>query len=780
MAFLTDEQIGEFKQKIVTDSSILGKLYYSKKKEYIEQNVEHNELEKYLSEGWMKVKELKTKWKIQKNKSHSKLFEDRVWCQFYELGYRILNRDETLKLPFGNNPDDKKQIDVLAVDKETAFIIECKSAEKLKKAPSYNDDFDALRLRIEGFRQSIREIYGKDLKVKYIFATNNIRLSEDGEDKKRLDNMGVFYYNNNTYDYVESLIKHYEKAAKFQFLGLVFKNEAINKERIEIPAVEGRMGGELYYMFSIEPELLLKIGFVLHRTKANNSEMPTYQRLLIPNRIKNITKFIDEGGYFPNSLIINFSEGKKIQFEADRRGENTNSRAGILKIPNEYAIAYIMDGQHRLYGYANSQFLSTNTVPVVAMNGLEPAKQLKIFMDINQYQKAVSASLKGVLAEDLFWNDKLAEYRQIGLRSSIVKTLSIGSGPLCDKITIGEDNALLSFDPFEKALRHSGLLPTAKGDQYKAGTTDSALYNVNNTNIPDEMGKSKKRVVEFLNLCYSFVEDNYFKVFDDDKYFVVSNRGTYPFIVLIGDIHKYLVTKDLVNINSSSQERFNEIQPYLKALLDKLLDLPEEVSSKYLIIRGQGSENAWLRFFQSIVNEKYSQYAPIELVDWKERQNEEIQNQGRMYGEKIERYMKTIIISNLKQIYGEEWFLEITNIMIECQKRANLENEKNKKEGIDKRTDWTEMFNINDYKEIIEKHWSKKPDGDRDFKTFENIFSIDMDFGFNSKAEKIKWISHFNSYRNLWAHAGTKEKRLNKQEVEFLEKIYKHFYPSDN
>jgi len=277
MAFLTEEQVGSIKEKIVIEPSVLGKLYRSKKKEYIEQNVEHNEVEAYILQGWEKVKELKTKWKIRKYKSHSKLFEDKVWCQFYDLGYRILNKDETLKLPFSSDSKDTMQIDVLAINDETAFIIECKSAEKSKKAPSYKDYFDALKLRMDGFRQSIKQIYGKDLKIKYVFATNNLRMAEDSEDRKRLSDMGVFYYNNNTYDYIQSLIKNYKNAAMYQFLGLVFKNEKINNERIEIPAIEGKMGGKTYYMFSIEPELLLKVGFILHRTKANNNEMPTYQ-----------------------------------------------------------------------------------------------------------------------------------------------------------------------------------------------------------------------------------------------------------------------------------------------------------------------------------------------------------------------------------------------------------------------------------------------------------------------------------------------------------------------
>lgn len=52
------------------------------------------------------------------------------------------------------------------------------------------------------------------------------------------------------------------------------------------------MGTKTYYMFSIEPELLLKMGFILHRTKVNESEFPTYQRLLVAKRLPGITKFI--------------------------------------------------------------------------------------------------------------------------------------------------------------------------------------------------------------------------------------------------------------------------------------------------------------------------------------------------------------------------------------------------------------------------------------------------------------------------------------------------------
>jgi DNA sulfur modification protein DndB len=51
---------------------------------------------------------------------------------------------------------------------------------------------------------------------------------------------------------------------------------------------------------------------------------------------------------------------------------------------------------------------------------------------------------------------------------------------------------------------------------------------------------------------------------------------------------------------------------------------------------------------------------------------------------------------------------------------------------------------------------------------------MDVGYGFNSKAERLKWLSVFNSHRNNWAHAGTKEKGLNREEVNFLQVVYDH------
>lgn len=754
MAFLKDYQIKEIEEKLVTDVSQLGKIFKSKKSEFLEISVAHNLSEDYESKGWEVFKRLKTKTKLRKKKDHSQKFEDDIWCQFYNLGYRHLNFDENFVLPFSKDPNDTKQIDVVAINEETIFLIECKSSEKMSPARLLKDEFDLLGVRLDGFRKALWQIFGKDKKIKYIFATRNLRIPPNSVHLERLEKTKSFYYNNNTFDYVESLIKNYKNAAFYQFLGLVFKNEIINNNKIEIPAVKGKMGKKTYYMFSIEPSLLLKMGFILHRTRANESEFPTYQRLLVPSRLKGITKFIDDGGYFPNSIIINFNDKKsKIEFESNSKESDSNSCSGTLKIPNSHGIAYIIDGQHRLYGYANSEFKESNTIPVVGFINLKSTEQLEIFMDINQNQKAVSTDLRVDLEEDLLWDADRVDSRLKALRSSISKALgSLESSPLYKMIHIGEDKAPLKLLPFTKGISNSNLLPTAKGNKYDPESIVGSFYDVNNLNYDEEMNKAKKRIVSFIILCYDFVEKNYSDIFYREKYFITSNRGTFAFVSLIGNLNKFETQRNQLNLNSSSEERFNSIKKYLDIFLSELNNITEEEELKQLIIRGQGAETSWLRFFQSLINKKFPEYNPPELIDWKERQNEELQSEGRKYGVNIEKFMKKRVLKNLKELFKDNWELEINSIKRECLKRAEEEKERNYKEGLGaKEIHWTEMFNINDYKSIIKKYFVKSP-GDydlepvADFIPFKDVFAIDIGEKFNSTDQKIKWISRFNSY----------------------------------
>ena len=787
MAFIDKEKMIKLESKMITDKSVLGKHFTSRKKDYDFLPVAHNLVENYENEGYEVDAILKTKTRLRKEKSFPRKFEDDIWCQIYQLGFRELNRDENLELHFGKGDSEKKQIDVLAIKDDIALIIECKSSLKLKKH-SFKDEFELLGVRLDGFRKTLEQYKGRPLRVKYIFATRNLRLEAESVDMERLTKTNSFHYNDNTYKYVNSLISKYKGVAEYQFLGLLFRDEIINLNKIEIPALEGSMGGLKYYMFSIEPGILLRMSFILHRTKANEEEMPTYQRLLVPSRLKQLTKFIDGedekgGGFFPNSLIVNFNtKGKnKINFIPGSSKDQTKAKFGTLSLPNAYRIAYVIDGQHRLYGYANSKFKDTSTIPVVAFTDLPSLQQLKMFVDINENQKPVSKTLRETLKKDLGWNSKYAKERMDALVSAItIKLAEDSSSPLFNKIEVGEDSALIKMASFTDSLRKSGLIPVARGNIYdKEQNYDALFYDIANQNHELEMNKSLKRVYEFICLVYDYISTEYYNLYTQEGDFILSDRGVMGMIFLLGDVNKYLILKKEIDINTSSKDRFSLIEKYIAALCNGLEKIEDEEKSNFKIMtKGAGREKKWTVFFMKIINQSINDYNPIQLVEWRETQDQELQKIGRDAGVSTEKYLKKAVLYNLKQIFGDQWELEINSIKRELINKAEEEKERQWKSFKEKvNPKWTEMFEILHYKDIIKKYWTNTPEGeytDDSFITFESLFSLDLGLGFSNKAEKVKWIDKLNSSRKNYAHEGSKETGLTKKQVDYLEMIFKH------
>lgn len=775
MASLTNSQIQAIKEHMTSDESVLTKKFKAKKTPYLVRSISLNELEDYINEGWEEVSTSKFKAKIQKPKPVGVKFEDDIWCMFYNLGFRNLNYDENLVIQWGDNPEDKHQLDVVAVGEEAIFVVECKATENIKAA-SFKKDIGDMCLYKDGIIRALRQIYGNDKKVKFIFATRNYTFAEGCEDEKRLADNKIFQFTDNTYDYINSLIKSYKSTVIYQFYGLMFQHERINNDKIRIPALKGTMGGYNYYMLSIEPAKLLKIGFVLHRTKVNTQiTMPTYQRLLIPSRLKGIGEFIDKGGYFPNTVIINFDNSNKknrIQFDLAPGGsDDTKTKLGYLTIPNAYCIAYIIDGQHRVYGYANSKYKDINTIPVVAFEGLPSDEQLKIFMDINEHQKAVSPSLRLDLNEDLNWDSPYLNSRLKALRSSIIKLLGRDNNSvLARKIAIGEDTAKLQLKPFDTALSKSSLLPKATTKEFTEHT-DVCLYNTNCVEHNKAMLEAQKRIANLIKECYAYV---YYQMINEHKEeyekFIECNRGTYAFISLISSLNEHLIHAGILSQKSSTKEQVDSMAPYFDVLINYLCNMPIDELTQIRLIKGQGADILWLRMYQNAIHKQKPEYNPEGLEGWLETQDKDLQEEGKECGKQIEKRIKTRIFSKLEALYGDMWESKVKKIMGRCLQRMD------DNEDVDNQ-DWTDFMTLQDYKEIIENNWSVKKEDDESFVTFEDEFAIQVSDPFRTKTEKLKWINDLISFSKAWTT--TKGRPLSQTEITEMKLILQSFVPTE-
>lgn len=811
MSFLNKQQIQKIKNRIEVSEDELKKIHRkSKDTEYIIKSIDINRLDEYIDKGWEIKKEYKTKAQIQKIKKFDKIFEDDIWSLFFKLGFNVFNSDSELHLPWSNkNTADTKQIDVLAADtkRQIIFIIECKSSKNPGTRKDFKDEFEHLRVKIDGHRKALNEVFAslyvdnpeifdgefnaKSWKIKHIFATRNIRIPSSSVNAKRLEMANSFHLDDNKYSYITDLIEKYKDAAIYQFLPLIFKGTKINDEKIKIPAVKSKMGGLDYYVFSIEPRFLLQIGYVLHRVKANIDNFPTYQRLLVPSRLNSIRKFLSEDkGFFPNSILLNFStEENKIIFEPAKDQPEGVSKIGILKVPNVYAMAFIIDGQHRVYGYSGNEFSKKQSVPVVAFSDLESMQQLKIFMEINQNQKKISPSLRLDLVENLYWDSKYPNERMEALRSFIVKRLgSSQDSILYNKIEIGEDKAELQFKPFMDGLKRSGLLPTLKSKYFNREVSYASLYdfNLDDEKVEKAMDKAGNEVSKLLLGVFKLLESHFVDLaqFTDKTHMILSPRGIEALIAAVGSINIFLYEQGKFSVNISLENRLKIIEKYVLSIYEGVNAMNEKERQAVHASLGGGGATARYSYFLSLINNKYPDFSNEDLVDWKEKQDSTIQDKGRKLGEKVERHIKNKVLDNLKLLYGdEEWEWNIGDLRKKCMERHDEDTRRSKKSGDNQILDWWDYFDLTDYKRIMEMKgiWQKTPSIEENkpgFKTFSELFSINLEDPEHKpqrSKDGLKWLSDLIKYRNVWAHSGTKQKRINSSELQDIEVIATFF-----
>lgn len=265
-------------EKIVSGKDLI-RAKNLRKNQYIESKERRVALTELIDEGWEYVKDYADPKfiKVHKEKPYDEQFEDRVWLLFAQMGFPYLNQDRNFKMSYDlHNPDFTQQIDVFAADEETVLIVECKSAETIKDGV-FKKSIEAFHGQMDGLRKEALKKFPKR-KVKFIWATHKYIMNR--ADLEKMEEWGIIHFSDSVIQYYSELVKHLGTCARYQLLGNLLANTEIKNMQNEIPAIRGTMGGFEYYEFSIEPEKLLKIGYVLHRSEANKNMMPTYQRII--------------------------------------------------------------------------------------------------------------------------------------------------------------------------------------------------------------------------------------------------------------------------------------------------------------------------------------------------------------------------------------------------------------------------------------------------------------------------------------------------------------------
>jgi DNA sulfur modification protein DndB len=390
------------------------------------KSVRHPLVEEEIANGWAVHRKNKASTRLRRPKSHDRRFEDRVWTLLYRMGFKFLSGQGGAFLLM--NPNEPKgpdnQIDVVAIDNEVAFAIECKSSTSRRKFSDFSGDLAKHVALRDRFTRAVRDQFPATNKRPSIFSFWVSEISPTDNDRARADAQRVPLLDQKDLDYYEQLVGQVGHAARFQFLADLLRGRAVPGLELTVPAIRSKMGGRVAYTFCVSPEYLLKIAFVSHRAKGKASDIDAYQRLLKKSRLRSIREYIDEGGIFPTNIVVNIAESRWLTFERGKQeAEGKNSVFGWLNIRPAYRIAWIIDGQHRLFAYANHSLASKSLISVMAFVGLEPSEQARLFVDINAQQRKVKQSLLQELYAELHWDADQPEVRMQAILSKVIQAL---------------------------------------------------------------------------------------------------------------------------------------------------------------------------------------------------------------------------------------------------------------------------------------------------------------------------------------------------------------------
>lgn len=692
-------------------------------------------------DGWIVHKHLKSRVKMQKARTVQVRLQNKWWILLFKMGYAEMNIGDDFRVlaKKKGGMGEEYPLAIFAKDEETVIVAQCRALSAIGNL-KLSADLQTFSDEKSGISSAIKTYYGTDFKPKilWFFVTENVVWSDD--DQKLAEKNNIRRVTELEMPYFTQLAEHLGHAARYQFLAEFLKDQKIPElEGIKVPATRGRLGGETFYSFVATPRQLLRIAFVNHRTLADPEGFPTYQRLIQKGRLKEIGRFIEGGGYFPNSLLINFPRSPR--FDILQKDVAADVHHGMLYLPSTYKSAWVIDGQHRLYGYANvhKKFLDAKII-IVAFDGLRKVEEANLFVTINHEQKSVPKTLLDDLEGQLMWGSEDPSERIGALAARVIQQSAreIG-GPLYNRMVAegmkATEKACLTVPQVKLGLKRSGLLGRVVDKHYQPGPLSGGTDNA-----------TLVRAHKVINGYFMQIMNADMVRWDSGRTgHVCNNEGIQAFTVLLGEIISHLSKANGVDYRKiGEQELLAQVRSYLDPVLDFIATGGSRVDSVLTVPFGSGGPREYLFRLTRLVRTAITGFSPDDYADWEVAQSEENRTTADQQIQEICNVVQRHIFAIFRKMYGEEkaayWEKGVPNGEMRTTAYGRSTDD-----DVDERGPLESYLNFVDFKKIIEK-------SDR-WPLFKEVFDISLD-GTKGQGKNISWMDRINELRRIAAHPG--------------------------
>lgn len=717
-------------------------------KELLAQKVEIAE-----QEGWRILRKNKESVRMALDKTLPEVHEDEIWCLMAAMGFKEFSLDRNFKINYKDG--FSKQIDVFCKDDDTAFVIECTQCEKYK-AKRLNDKLSEFSdIKVSLF-DAVKSYYdNRNIKVKLVLATKNIQWSD--KDIQKANEENIFVLRDEEFNYFTELTKRVKFAAKYQFLAKAFQGQKINNINLSVPATRGKMGKTVFYNFLIKPSDLMKISYVSHQSSLTMDDLDTYQRMLKAPRLKGIGKYIDNGGQFPTNIVINIKTKKKLKFdEIEKLG---SSSYGKLQLPSKFATAWIIDGQHRLYGYTFSERFQnlqedTSSVPVLAYENLPASKETQLFVDINCEQQKVQSNLLSELVAALHWDSEDFKQRTMALCARLIMKMGADlTSPFSERI-ITTDKKKTKYRTLTLKNFLDGLLENKMFGEEKAnGFIPGYLTATYSNNKYDTLLKAKDILEGFFSPFSTRCNENW-ELGLEEGGFICTNIAIRSLIIVLKELFAHIEATEQVAI---ADLKGDDVVELLGDYIDPLVDFVNELDIMQAnILRGRSSkkgvsDNAMHLMHQ--IHKAKADFFPKSLEKYLETVDIDGTKEAVDLINDIQRTLFNFTISSLKKKYPEKeewWFKGIPSTV-----RKNCSDRHESEDGIKAKEQYLTLIN---YRSIALDNWD----------IMEKAYSFTVK---GNKTKKTKWLVDLNEIRNITHHA--EKWPASKDQIKFVREVHR-------
>lgn len=704
-------------------------------------------------DGWSVAKNNKKSVRVSKPKPADRQLEDDVWSLLYKLGFKEFNADRNFTIQLGQS-SPPRQIDIFAKDDETVFIVECTHSheQKTKSIKGLIDKINGIR---EEVIKAIHSHYGRvpKLKVKWAIATRNVDWRK--ADKDRAAESKIAVITEQDINYYTKLTDFLKEAARYQFLARYLKGEGVPGLSLDIPATKGCMGKTTFYNFLISPFELLKIAYISHKATSIN-DLETYQRMVKPSRLKNIAAYIDNGGQFPTNIVINFKTKDPLRFSKSETFENTSF--GTLKLPGQYGSAWVIDGQHRLYGFAFSKRGEKHVVPVLAYVNLPTDEEMRLFVDINCEQVKVSRSLTKEIFSNLnYGSDDPVERLEAQYPRIVLRLDEIPSSPILNRVlTVAKDkdsNRCLTLTSLSDGIKENRFLGSVTQNGPNLPMVQAGPLSDLSGDIDLTTEKAADVLAGYFDMFAKGVPGNW-QLGDAKGGFLCTNNGLRALLRLLKALIAFIELRDHVKFSDiDAEDILEKVAPYVEPLVDYFKNADQSDIQNFRSRQALDGVNKNCFGMMSIICSAKPEFSNKDLQEYLSTRDKDGTAEAAVLLREINGILHNDIVNTLKDNFGEKWFMESVpkNIRSKCLEMYN-------EEGSAAKEVYQYLFLI-DYQTIVLQHMS----------LFEKKYRLYAEAK-SSKTDKVNWIGKLNEIRKTTAHP---EKGLiSKEEVEFVRKVY--------